>query len=277
MLPDLGANQTLLQLDILLTGGRLTPHNRKVVADAYGNATLGPALQAAQRAMTLTPEFQTLGKPEPHAVHVEAAPAPGPGGEEAKNAKFGRVNDMNAKSMMPEQGFSGRLVRHDDSETHISDWQEEYGPKADHMSMEDICAMYPNNQWCKMNNRLMKRHKKRKYHYYTTTPSAQSPAPVAEWHEHANDAVEDAGDAVQDAGGAIGDAVKGAHDTVKDWLGIGGEENKTEEQKAGKGKRRDRERRYEGGSDDSYDPLRGVPLPRHYALPGREERRRRRG
>lgn len=77
------------------------------------------------------------------------APAPGPG---PPRAQFGKINGMDENVLMPEQGFSGRLVAHDDAHTHVADWQTEYGPKANLKSVEDICAKYPHNRWCVVNN-----------------------------------------------------------------------------------------------------------------------------
>eukprot|EP00413_Alexandrium_margalefii_P016989 CAMPEP_0204527190 /NCGR_PEP_ID=MMETSP0661-20131031/8844_1 /ASSEMBLY_ACC=CAM_ASM_000606 /TAXON_ID=109239 /ORGANISM="Alexandrium margalefi, Strain AMGDE01CS-322" /LENGTH=537 /DNA_ID=CAMNT_0051533075 /DNA_START=99 /DNA_END=1712 /DNA_ORIENTATION=- len=58
-------NQTLDELDLLLTGGRLTPVARRVVQDAYERAPKGEGLRAAQQAITMTAEFNTLGSPLP--------------------------------------------------------------------------------------------------------------------------------------------------------------------------------------------------------------------
>jgi hypothetical protein len=58
-------NQTLEELDLLLTGGRLTPKAREVVQTAYAQAREGERLQAAQEAIVMTPEFNTLGDPLP--------------------------------------------------------------------------------------------------------------------------------------------------------------------------------------------------------------------
>jgi len=45
----------------LLTGGRLTPLAKKIVAEKYTGADEGKKLQAAQNAILFTPEFNTLG------------------------------------------------------------------------------------------------------------------------------------------------------------------------------------------------------------------------
>merc|ERR1719323_436264 len=59
------ANQTLEELNLLLTGGRLTPRAKDVVMTAYIQAREGERLQAAQQAIVMTPEFNTLGDPLP--------------------------------------------------------------------------------------------------------------------------------------------------------------------------------------------------------------------
>jgi cullin-associated NEDD8-dissociated protein 1 len=53
------ANETLEQLDLLLTGGRLS--SKEVVREAYETALPGDGLKAAMRTMVMTPEFHTLG------------------------------------------------------------------------------------------------------------------------------------------------------------------------------------------------------------------------
>jgi len=59
--------ETLSDLDLLLTGGRLTPDNAAVVKAAYDHppADVGGPLQAAQQAILFTPEFHNLGEPLP--------------------------------------------------------------------------------------------------------------------------------------------------------------------------------------------------------------------
>jgi len=53
------------ELDLLLTGGRLSPVSRAVVQRAYDNAFEGEKVQAAQQAVVMTAEFNTLGAPLP--------------------------------------------------------------------------------------------------------------------------------------------------------------------------------------------------------------------
>eukprot|EP00931_Biecheleriopsis_adriatica_P030525 TRINITY_DN1799_c0_g1_i2.p1 TRINITY_DN1799_c0_g1~~TRINITY_DN1799_c0_g1_i2.p1 ORF type:complete len:1902 (+),score=314.24 TRINITY_DN1799_c0_g1_i2:62-5767(+) len=77
-------NDTLEELDVLLTGGRLTSNSEKVLQSVYAAAAEGDALQDAQLALVLMPEFHTMGPPlplpnEPRAVeqivdHPETKP-----------------------------------------------------------------------------------------------------------------------------------------------------------------------------------------------------------
>ncbi|CAK0877600.1 unnamed protein product [Prorocentrum cordatum] len=63
------AEEAVGELDLLLTGGRLTPHNKQVVEAAYASA----GLKGAQQAILLTPEFQTLGSPQPNGTREDQA------------------------------------------------------------------------------------------------------------------------------------------------------------------------------------------------------------
>ena len=53
-------NKTLAELDVLLTGGRLSS-SAAVIREAYENADEHSKLQAAQKAILMSPEFHTLG------------------------------------------------------------------------------------------------------------------------------------------------------------------------------------------------------------------------
>jgi uncharacterized protein (DUF1800 family)/uncharacterized protein (DUF1501 family) len=59
------AEKTLEELDILLTGGRLTPKTKELLRSSMDAATEGEQLATAQQVLTLTPEFHTLGAPLP--------------------------------------------------------------------------------------------------------------------------------------------------------------------------------------------------------------------
>merc|ERR1711939_974833 len=54
-------DETITELDLLLTGGRLT--STDIVKNAYETAADGDRFKAAQRAIVMTPEFHTLGNP----------------------------------------------------------------------------------------------------------------------------------------------------------------------------------------------------------------------
>jgi len=54
-------DETITELDLLLTGGRLT--STDIVKNAYETAADGDNFKAAQRAIVMTPEFHTLGSP----------------------------------------------------------------------------------------------------------------------------------------------------------------------------------------------------------------------
>jgi len=59
----------------------------------------------------------------------------------------------NASKPLPEHGFHGRLVAHEDGKTYTKDWRAEYGPHAKNVaSYDEICAQYPHNDWCKINH-----------------------------------------------------------------------------------------------------------------------------
>ncbi|CAJ1395594.1 unnamed protein product [Effrenium voratum] len=77
-LPDDGEDKVLNELDVLLTGGRLTNVTRAAAAEAYRTAPSAQRLQRAQQAVLLSPEFNTLGdplpKPEPRAPTVATGP-----------------------------------------------------------------------------------------------------------------------------------------------------------------------------------------------------------
>jgi len=82
------------------------------------------------------------GQPAPAPVAVGAA-APAPG--KAKRPWFTKAVDS-----LPEQGYSGDLIDHEDSETSTDDWQEEFGPNAGHRTYREICRDFPENEWCRL-------------------------------------------------------------------------------------------------------------------------------
>lgn len=58
---------------------------------------------------------------------------------------------MSAEMKIPEHGYWGKLVEHNDGTTYTDDWGQEFGPKSGHDSYEVICAKQPDNQWCTQN------------------------------------------------------------------------------------------------------------------------------
>jgi cullin-associated NEDD8-dissociated protein 1 len=57
------ASEVVDELDVLMTGGRLSSRSHGTVLQAYLDAPPGQGLQAAQQAMIMTAEFNTLGDP----------------------------------------------------------------------------------------------------------------------------------------------------------------------------------------------------------------------
>lgn len=90
---------------------------------------------------------------------IVAAPAPALAGSPMPAYAM----DENAK--LPEQGYEGELVAHDNMVTHTADWQREYGPHAGHATFQAICAEYPDNKWCQL----------RGYHVKKPTKSGSPP------------------------------------------------------------------------------------------------------
>jgi len=74
-----GDTSSVDDLDVLLTGGRLTPSNLQVVRDVYDNALDGEKAQAAQMAIILSPEFNNLGVADSPGLRpaIEDSPANG--------------------------------------------------------------------------------------------------------------------------------------------------------------------------------------------------------
>jgi len=54
---------------------------------------------------------------------------------------------MNADLGLPDQGYWGKLIEHEDKKTVTGDWGEEFGPGAD-KSLAAICKKHPDNPWC---------------------------------------------------------------------------------------------------------------------------------
>lgn len=99
--------------------------------------------------------------PSPAAYASPASAGPPPGGISGnRDPSWNRMDEGQA---LPEQGYEGELVAHDNMKTQTSDWHAEYGPRAiGHQSYEAICAEYPDNTWCKL----------RGYHSKKPTPKS---------------------------------------------------------------------------------------------------------
>lgn len=71
-------------------------------------------------------------------------PAPGP-------APMGPFFGGKAARPLPEQGFDGKRVgTYKDLDSHVADWQMEFGPNAGHRSFSAICADHQGNEWCRL-------------------------------------------------------------------------------------------------------------------------------
>jgi len=112
----------------------------------------------------------------PAAAPAGGSPAPAPMASPAGSPEAAEENEAyNSHSTMDEdigaqeQGFSGELVEHDNMKTMTKDWRGEYGPGYDGMhSFVKICAMYPDNQWCR----------DRGYHKPTSPPKSAALRPA---------------------------------------------------------------------------------------------------
>lgn len=106
-----------------------------------------------------------------------------------------RLNVMNGSAPLPEHGFSGRLVAHKNGYTYTHDFQKEYGPHAEDMaSYREICAQYPDNEWCRVNGHYHNWHQRkttqrhRRVHSRKEEPAParkEEPAPAKEGHSEA--------------------------------------------------------------------------------------------
>jgi len=85
------------------------------------------------------------------AAHGAGAPAPGPAGAPAPGpVPMGQLFGGKHMRKLPDQGFDGKLVKHEDLDTMNEDWQHEFGPKSGHRKFEEICGDFPNNEWCRI-------------------------------------------------------------------------------------------------------------------------------
>jgi len=71
---------------------------------------------------------------------IAHAPAPPPMGGDLLWARY-----MTNDKPLPDQGFKGKLIKHEDGDTQTEDWMRERTPGDDPCL---ICAKRPNNPWC---------------------------------------------------------------------------------------------------------------------------------
>jgi len=86
-------------------------------------------------------------------AQVARAPAPGPAagpGGAPGPAPMGTLFGGKGLRELPDQGFDGKLVKHADFDTMNEDWQKEFGPKSGHRDFDEICADFPDNEWCRI-------------------------------------------------------------------------------------------------------------------------------
>lgn len=103
-------------------------------------------------------EAKKEGDAEPEDAKEEEAAAAGPASVVPASPSPMGDDDMGpapgpapaAEGSLPEDGFSGPLVKHEDMVTKTDDWHKEYGPKAKgEQSYREICKKYPDNSWCR--------------------------------------------------------------------------------------------------------------------------------
>jgi len=87
----------------------------------------------------------------PGAVPPVLAPAPAASlSYSPAGAVFPGILGGKADRPLPDQGYTGKAVKHEDLNTQTDDWQREFGPKAGHRSIADICKDFPDNEWCRL-------------------------------------------------------------------------------------------------------------------------------
>merc|ERR1740130_1252797 len=91
--------------------------------------------------------------PAPHIPGVSAGKPHGkiPDDEAYYYAKGGKSPDrlhMSEDMKLPDQGYWGKLVEHEDQKTATGDWGKEFGPDAAG-SFRKVCAKHPDSIWCR--------------------------------------------------------------------------------------------------------------------------------
>jgi len=86
--------------------------------------------------------FALLNKARAGGAPSPAGPSPDGGTDEQA------TTGANDGAKLPAQGYSGKLVAHENMVTQTADWHTEYGP-GHHQSYCDVCLHHPENTWCK--------------------------------------------------------------------------------------------------------------------------------
>jgi len=108
------------------------------------------------------------------AVAPAPGPAAGPGGAPGPAAPMGPFFGGKSLRALPDQGVTGQLVKHVDFDTMSEDWQKEFGPKAGHRKFDEICADFPDNQWCRIHGYLPSQPRKTKVVTKVVTEEAET-------------------------------------------------------------------------------------------------------
>jgi len=128
----------------------------KVVAAPSGAPAPAAAAPVAGDAPAPAPATAPASAPSPvPAPHIPGVSAGKPHGkipddEAYYYAKGGKSPDrlhMSEEMKLPDQGYWGKLVEHEDQKTATGDWGKEFGPAAGG-SFRKVCEKHPDNPWC---------------------------------------------------------------------------------------------------------------------------------
>jgi len=127
------------------------PATEKTAALAPG-AAAPVAGDAPAPAPATAPASAPSPVPAPHIPGVSAGKPHGkiPDDEAYYYAKGGKSPDrlhMSEEMKLPDQGYWGKLVEHEDQKTATGDWGKEFGPAAGG-SFRKVCEKHPDNPWC---------------------------------------------------------------------------------------------------------------------------------
>jgi hypothetical protein len=85
----------------------------------------------------------------PQMLLAGSAPAAAPAGTPIPGIT-GPILGSKTGRVLQAQGFSGKLVIHEDAKTMTDDWGREFGPNAGHKDIKTICQDHPGNEWCSL-------------------------------------------------------------------------------------------------------------------------------